>query len=889
MSTKKPNANEASAGAAGGSESSGLGGLTEAVELGAAEPAGDPLLGKDFGGVTLVRVIAEGGMGRVYEGLQDRPRRPVAVKVMRPGFVSSEACRRFDNEAEVLGRLRHRYVAQIFSAGICSVAGARVPYFVMEYIPDALPITKYVAHHKLPTDERLALFRKVCDAVAHGHEKGVIHRDLKPSNILVEPSGEPKIIDFGVARCIDASPEAMTALTDMGQLIGTVQYMSPEQFAANPAEIDVRADVYALGVILYELLTGKPPYEIRQKQIFEAARVVREQRPISPEKLNKTVRPDVARITGRCLAKDRSRRYANAAEVATAIGSYLSGQPVVEPKRSGFLEVLGPSAVFSRLKSLADAPSWLSDRRFAFLATAICVAAVLLGGTKLLIHELLSPNLPASGSRIGDSQPAGNGRETSPAGTAKAETKPVPKNGSPTPPTPPQKLIAKAEQAPIPPVQTSPVTNKSDKATPSTDFKYEIKGNAVTITGYLGNDSVVRIPDVIENRPVTVIGHEAFRDRADLVKMHLPKNLLALEFNAFFNCTRLNEATLPEGLLHIRAGALAGTALATLNIPASVIGIEDCLYVAQKLRELTVDPDNRHFVTVDGILYDKGMKTLLRCPPVKTGEVLVPLTVEVIAGHAFAGCDALDRVILPAGLTRIDNDAFSGCRFRERLDTAALDGSEHYALYSIRPNGIEVNGYQGKGGAVRIPEKIGGRTVFAIASDAFNGQAAVRSVVLPASVEGIGNAAFAGCSSMESIAMPDNLVGIGFDAFHNCKSLKSIDLPAPVSQIVGGGHCFRGSSGLNRINVDTANMKFASVDGVLYDKGLTTLILCPAGKEGRVTLPSTVTKFLGIPFEGCNRLTHIGIPDSLKDVNEAVFVGCDAVRETIRGDSQGRP
>lgn len=888
MSTEEPRKNQAAARSAGGSESSGLGGLTEAVELGPAEPAGDPLLGRDFGGVTLVRIIAEGGMGRVYEGLQDRPRRPVAVKVMRPGFVSTEACRRFDNEAEVLGRLRHRYIAQIFSAGICNVAGARVPYFVMEYIPNALPITKYVAHHKLPTDERIALFRKVCDAVAHGHEKGVIHRDLKPSNILVEPSGEPKIIDFGVARCIDASPEAMTALTDMGQLIGTVQYMSPEQFAANPAEIDVRADVYALGVILYELLTGKPPYEIRQKQIFEAARVVREQKPISPEKLNKTVRPDVARITGRCLAKDRSRRYANAAEVATAIGSYLSGQPVAEPRRRGFLEVLSPSAVLARLRSLADG---LSDGRFAFLATAICVAAVLLGGTKLLIHEFLSPNPPVSGSRIGGSRPAGDGREISPAGTATAETKPVPKDGSPTPQAPPIKLMAKAEaeQAPIPPAQTSPVTNKSDKPAPATDFKYEVKGNAVTITGYLGSDSVVRIPDVIENRPVTVIGHEAFRDRADLVKMHLPKNLVALEGGAFFNCTRLNEVTLPEGLLHIRAGSLVGTALATLNIPASVIDIEDCLYVAQKLREITVDPENQHFVTADGILYDKGLKTLLRCPPVKTGEVLVPLTVEVIAGHAFAGCDALERVILPAGLTRIDNDAFPGCRFRERLDTAALDGSEHYVLYSIRPNGIEVNGYQGKGGAVRIPENIVGRTVFAIASDAFNGQAAVRSVVLPASVEGIGNAAFAGCSSMESIAMPDSLVGIGFDAFHNCKSLKSIDIPARVSNIVGGGHCFRGSSGLTRINVDVANMKFASVDGVLYDKGLTTLILCPAGREGRVTLPSTVTKFLGIPFEGCNRLTHIGIPDSLKDVNEAVFVGCDAVRETIRGESQGRP
>ena len=333
------------------SEQSGLSGLTDAVggldsiAGGPAVPDHDPLLGKDIGGVTIVKLIAEGGMGRVYEGLQARPRRPVAVKVMRPGFISREACRRFDNESEVLGRLRHQYIAQIFSAGICNVVGAQVPYFVMEYIPDALPLTKFATTHKLSTEQRLELFRKVCEAVAHGHENNVIHRDLKPSNILVEPSGVPKVIDFGVARCVDATPEAMTALTDMGQLIGTVQYMSPEQFSADPAAVDVRADVYALGVILYELLTGKPPYEIKHKQIFEAAKVVREQKPVSPAKLNQSVRPDLVRITGTCLQKDRSRRYASAAELATALGSYLGGAPVPRPRRSirdVFTEVFAP-------------------------------------------------------------------------------------------------------------------------------------------------------------------------------------------------------------------------------------------------------------------------------------------------------------------------------------------------------------------------------------------------------------------------------------------------------------------------------------------------------------------------------------------------------------------
>jgi serine/threonine protein kinase len=321
-------------------DKSGLSGLTDAVgglDSVSGEPAvpdHDPLLGKDIGGVTIVKLIAEGGMGRVYEGLQARPRRPVAVKVMRPGFVSREACRRFDNESEVLGRLRHQYIAQIFSAGMCNVVGAQVPYFIMEYIPDALPLTNFAAARKLSTEQRLELFRKVCEAVAHGHENNVIHRDLKPSNILVEPSGVPKVIDFGVSRCVDATPEAMTALTDMGQLIGTVQYMSPEQFSADPSAVDVRADVYALGVILYELLTGKPPYEIKHKQIFEAAKVVREQKPVSPAKLNRSVQPDLVKITGTCLQKDRRRRYASAAELANAVGSYLGGAPVPQPSRS---------------------------------------------------------------------------------------------------------------------------------------------------------------------------------------------------------------------------------------------------------------------------------------------------------------------------------------------------------------------------------------------------------------------------------------------------------------------------------------------------------------------------------------------------------------------------
>ena len=331
----------------------------------------DPLIGADLGGFHVVRLIAEGGMGRVYEGMQEKPRRPVAIKVMRPGCISPEAIRRFENEWELLGKLRHPNIAQIYYASTCNVLGTRVPYFVMEYIPDALPITKYASSKKLSTAQRLRLFGRVCEAVAHGHKQGIIHRDLKPSNILVEPSGLLKIIDFGIARNVNADPEHVTQLTSMGQLIGTLQYMSPEQFSADSSAIDQRTDVYALGVILYELLTGKPPYELRQKHILDAAQVVREFTPVSPAKLNQNVTAGMESIAGKCLQKDRTRRYSTAAEVAKAIAACMEEQPAPhaqKPKPPSSKQSANPALkvlelISSVLLGIAD---WIADMLGAF-------------------------------------------------------------------------------------------------------------------------------------------------------------------------------------------------------------------------------------------------------------------------------------------------------------------------------------------------------------------------------------------------------------------------------------------------------------------------------------------------------------------------------------------
>ena len=313
-----------------------LTGLSDIVGIAPANPESDPFLGSDVGGVTIVRLIAEGGMGRVYEGKQEKPNRPVAVKVMRPGLALPSLLRRFEYESEVLGRLQHPGIAHIYSVGVHRLGGAAVPYFVMEYIANARTLTKYADDLGLPTRRRLDLFRSVCDAVAHGHQKGVIHRDLKPSNILVDATGQPKVIDFGVARATDSDVALTTIQTGVGQLIGTLQYMSPEQFRGDPNDIDIRSDVYALGVVLYELLAGKPPYDVRKKPIHEVMRIVQEEEPTPLSSFRRELRGDVAVIAGKCLAKEPVRRYASASALGDDVARYLSGEPI-QAKPQGFV------------------------------------------------------------------------------------------------------------------------------------------------------------------------------------------------------------------------------------------------------------------------------------------------------------------------------------------------------------------------------------------------------------------------------------------------------------------------------------------------------------------------------------------------------------------------
>lgn len=288
----------------------------------------DPSLPKSVGRYRIVRLIGAGGMGAVFEAEQNNPRRPVALKLMKGGIVSRSALRRFEYESQLLGRLRHPGIAQVYEAGVHDDGTGAVPYFAMEYIPDAKTLTDYAQRQSLNTQQKLELFIKVCDAVHHGHQKGIIHRDLKPDNILVDSSGQPKIIDFGVARTTDSDIQAATVQTEVGQLVGTVPYMSPEQIEADPADIDTRSDVYGLGVVLYKLLTGKLPYDLTGTPVYEATRIIKEQAPLRLSTVNHSLKGDVETIVLHALEKERDRRYQSALELQQDIERYLNGEPI---------------------------------------------------------------------------------------------------------------------------------------------------------------------------------------------------------------------------------------------------------------------------------------------------------------------------------------------------------------------------------------------------------------------------------------------------------------------------------------------------------------------------------------------------------------------------------
>ncbi len=305
------------------------GDFLEPVDLGLPEaPRRAWLEGRTVGQYQVERVIGMGGMGTVYAAWQRAPRRLVALKLLRAGFDADALRRRFVQEAEILGRLRHRGIAEIYEAATYDSELGPLPYFALEYIPHARSITAWADDAGIDRCGRVAAMVEVCRAVAHAHERGVLHRDLKPSNILVGDDGRPKLIDFGVARLLDGSARGATLGTGIGELVGTLQYMSPEQCAADGRELDVRTDVHALGVIAYELVAGALPYPLQGLAPALVAARIRSHEPAPPTAVAGPRWRALDAVILTALAKQPAHRHASATAMADELERALRGEPV---------------------------------------------------------------------------------------------------------------------------------------------------------------------------------------------------------------------------------------------------------------------------------------------------------------------------------------------------------------------------------------------------------------------------------------------------------------------------------------------------------------------------------------------------------------------------------
>ena len=357
---------------------------------------GADVVGGKIGRYSLARKLGEGGCGVVYLAEQSDPvRRQVALKVIKLGMDTRNVIARFEAERQALAMMDHPDIARVLDAGATDTGR---PFFVMEFV-DGVPITKFCDEHSLSMPARLELFARVCLALQHAHQKGIIHRDLKPSNILVamrDGAPAPKVIDFGIAKATSGRLTEQTLVTGFDQFIGTPAYMSPEQAELRDLDIDTRSDIYSLGVLLYELLTGRPPYDPKslvRAGVEEIRRIIREVEPprpstrvstlgdadlatvarlrrSAPMQLTSVLRGDLDWIVMRCLEKDRARRYGTASELADDVRRHLQQEPVTARP---------PTTLYRAQKFIA--------RNRLACASAAAVAAALIIGTIVSVRQ----------------------------------------------------------------------------------------------------------------------------------------------------------------------------------------------------------------------------------------------------------------------------------------------------------------------------------------------------------------------------------------------------------------------------------------------------------------------------------------------------------------------
>jgi serine/threonine protein kinase len=362
-----------------------------------------------IGNYNIIRQIGEGGFGYVYLADQQQPiKRQVAIKIIKPGMDSKQVIARFEAERQTLALLDHSNIAHIYEAGTTE---SGKPYFVMEYIK-GMPITEYCDHHRLKIEERLKLFIQVCEAVQHAHQKGIIHRDIKPSNIIVsvqDGKAIPKVIDFGIAKAINMPLTGKTMFTQQGQLVGTPEYMSPEQADCKERDIDTRTDIYSLGVILYELLSGTLPFApetLREAGFAKIQQIIREQEPRRPSTQLSSLGNDAAKVAqNRCtelsilvrnlhkelewiplkaIRKERDQRYKKASDLAEDIANYLNGKPLTA----------GPESKIYRAKKFIK-----RNRKLILTAVLVTITTVIIMSSIFIIVTKKQQNINIASKR----------------------------------------------------------------------------------------------------------------------------------------------------------------------------------------------------------------------------------------------------------------------------------------------------------------------------------------------------------------------------------------------------------------------------------------------------------------------------------------------------------
>jgi tRNA A-37 threonylcarbamoyl transferase component Bud32/tetratricopeptide (TPR) repeat protein len=353
--------------------------------------------------------IGAGGMGSVYLAIQPNPERRVALKTIRQELVSPRLRERFEHEARFLAALEHPGIARVYESGSAATPQGELPYLAMEYV-EGRPLLAAAEEGGWPLQRRLRVLVALAEAVQHAHVRGIVHRDLKPDNILVDAQGQPKILDFGVARAIDVEPALAGRLTYVGEMVGTPHYMSPEQLSGDPTRVDARSDVYALGVIAYELLTGDLPFAVRNSSLIEVIRHREKAAPRQLSALKPEYRGELEIIVMKALASDAQARYQSAQAFAEDLRRYLEHRPILARApsarylarkfvRRNWIAVAAASVVLLALVAATVVSLRAAERATRALAEANARSAELVAVNGFVEQMLVSADPEAGGSQ----------------------------------------------------------------------------------------------------------------------------------------------------------------------------------------------------------------------------------------------------------------------------------------------------------------------------------------------------------------------------------------------------------------------------------------------------------------------------------------------------------